>query len=379
MKLFVSYARVDLATATAVVADLQSLGHQPYFDQELVGGERWWNSLLDQIQQCDVFVPILSDAYKNSQACLGEAMWAEALGVPFMPLATDAQEPGLFDPVIAEANWVMYDPDARSALAHLARGISASPSFTLPDPLPERPEIPLSYMTSIDRQVRGPGEISRAQQLVLISDLRSKLGSRDETVARGLLAELRSRAEITYEAATVIDELLGQMPVPAPSPAPDPGPDPGPPPAPALPPTATPSPPSRTSEPRWAPPPPWALAVVAAAGLLMIVSLTAAPWYSGADEAYRLHDPDSVYGRDDAYTTDVIAGVALLLTVATRLRFLPRYACFIIGGLLAICGGLSWASTFMEGQIGGGLFGTSLLAMAFIAVIAPRPPTRRSA
>ena len=94
MKIFISYARLNMTTAEALVRDLHALGHQAFYDQDLTGGQRWWDTLLDQIQAADVFVPVLSDEYRESQACRVEAEWADALHVSFLPVFTDQQLPG---------------------------------------------------------------------------------------------------------------------------------------------------------------------------------------------------------------------------------------------------------------------------------------------
>ena len=220
MQLFISYARVDKALADSLAADGHALGHHVFYDQDLSGGQRWWDTLLDQIMEAEVFLPVLSDDYRGSQACRAEAEWAAALGVPFVPIVSVEQSPGLYDPVIAEANWISYDPASRDSLAALARGLAAAPAVTPRVDTPARPAIPLTYLNAIDRQLRDPVEISRGDQLTLISDLRSKLGSRDDHNARELLAALRARPEITYEAAVTIDSLLAVEAEPA---APDPG------------------------------------------------------------------------------------------------------------------------------------------------------------
>ena len=136
MKIFISYARLNMTTAEALVRDLHALGHQAFYDQDLTGGQRWWDTLLDQIQAADVFVPVLTDEYRESQACRAEAEWADALHITFVPVFTDQQLPGMYDPVIAEANWVSYDSEDRDALADLARGVGAVTKRALPDTLP---------------------------------------------------------------------------------------------------------------------------------------------------------------------------------------------------------------------------------------------------
>ena len=208
MKIFISYARLNMTTAEALVRDLHALGHQAFYDQDLTGGQRWWDTLLDQIQAADVFVPVLSDEYRDSQACRVEAEWADALDISFLPVFTEDQLPGMYDPIIAEANWVGYDAEDRGALAELARGVSSVTKPTLPEPLPPRPAIPLSYLVMMEREIRGEEELGRHRQLAIVSDLRSKLGTRESSGARELLQALRERPDVTFEVATTVDTLL---------------------------------------------------------------------------------------------------------------------------------------------------------------------------
>jgi hypothetical protein len=210
VKIFISYARLNMTTAEALVRDLHSLGHQAFYDQDLTGGQRWWDTLLDQIQAADVFVPVLSDEYRDSQACLVEAEWADSLHVSFLPVFTEEQLPGMYDPIIAEANWVGYDAEDRGALADLARGVSSVTKRTPPEPLPPRPAIPLSYLVMVEREIRGDGELGRHRQLAIVSDLRSKLGTRESSGARELLQALRERPDVTFEVATTVDALLAE-------------------------------------------------------------------------------------------------------------------------------------------------------------------------
>jgi hypothetical protein len=58
-KTFVSYSRKSEAAAKALVADLENLGHTPWFDQDLSGGQAWWDQILATIRGCDIFVFVL--------------------------------------------------------------------------------------------------------------------------------------------------------------------------------------------------------------------------------------------------------------------------------------------------------------------------------
>jgi hypothetical protein len=208
VKVFVSYARLNKDTAESLVRDLHALGHQAFYDRDLTGGQRWWDTLLDQIVNSDVFVPVLSDEYRESEACRSEADWAEALDVPFLPVTVVPQLPGMYAPMIAESNWVSYDSTDRNALADLSRAVAATQPTARPEPLPERPHIPLSYLVLVEREIRIEEDLGRHRQLAIVSNLRSKLGGREASGARELLAALRERPDVTHEVATTIDSLL---------------------------------------------------------------------------------------------------------------------------------------------------------------------------
>jgi hypothetical protein len=302
VQLFISYARVDKAVAADLVADAQALGHQPFYDRDLTGGQRWWDALLDQIQAAEVFVPVLSDDYRGSEACLAEAAWAQACGIPFLPVSTTQQSPGLYDPVIAEANWIAYDAESRDSLAVLARSLGAIAPVEPPAVLPERPTIPLTYMNTLEQQIRGAREISRGDQLALVSDLRARVGTRDEAVARALLESLRARPELTLDAAAAIDGLLGK---PAPGTAPAPA--------------------SPTALPRM--PRPVSGVLVSVAALLWLVALIALPWAPYRTDAHfpvrrpRLWESASIV--PPAYALLAVA-VALAVTAVTVLAMFVR-------------------------------------------------------
>jgi hypothetical protein len=206
----------------SLVADLGELGHEPFFDQNLTGGQRWWDVLLDHIQTSDGFLPVLSTAYRESEACHREAEWADRLGIPVLPIDLGQIGPELCAPHIAEANWVRYGVDDRASVMRLARALNALPAVTVPSPLPPRPPIPISYLSAIEQEIqRAPG-VPFERQLVIISTLRDKLGTNEDGAARILLAELRRRPDITYSNAVEIDRMLAPAAAgPVHSPPPD--------------------------------------------------------------------------------------------------------------------------------------------------------------
>ena len=68
MNIFVSYNRQTKAIAKALVQDVETLGHTVWFDQELSGGQAWWDQILSMIRRCDLFIFVLEPAALNSVA-----------------------------------------------------------------------------------------------------------------------------------------------------------------------------------------------------------------------------------------------------------------------------------------------------------------------
>jgi predicted nucleotide-binding protein len=71
-KIFLSYSRVDLAFAQCLSSDLEKLNHTVWLDQELSGGQPWWEKILASIRGSDFFLFLLSPSSLDSQACKRE-------------------------------------------------------------------------------------------------------------------------------------------------------------------------------------------------------------------------------------------------------------------------------------------------------------------
>src|SRR5687767_5868177 len=83
---FVSYSRPDAAIVQQLVAELHDLGYDPFFDAEITGGQLWWQVILDRIEQSDVFIPLVTYNFLNSEACYRETLWASSLNLTILPL-----------------------------------------------------------------------------------------------------------------------------------------------------------------------------------------------------------------------------------------------------------------------------------------------------
>jgi hypothetical protein len=54
--IFISYNRESEEAVRKLAADLNSLGHDVWFDKDLSGGQAWWDKILAIVRSCDVFV-----------------------------------------------------------------------------------------------------------------------------------------------------------------------------------------------------------------------------------------------------------------------------------------------------------------------------------
>ena len=206
---FVSYSRRSEVVARRVVADLERLGRSVWFDNQLTGGQAWWDQILESIRACDVFVLILDPGSLQSEACTREFGYAASLGKPILPLlVADGVSTNLLPAALTEIHFVDYREEDQEAAFHLARafaGIPAAP--TLPDPLPEPPEVPISYLGGLAAQVDQPA-LTLEEQRLLVMDLKDALQDPGTaTDARQLLRKLRERRDLFARVAKEIDRL----------------------------------------------------------------------------------------------------------------------------------------------------------------------------
>ena len=86
MGVFVSYSSRDKEAVTRLTQDLQDADEQVWLDKRLAGGDAWWRAILEQIRGCDVFIFALSQNSIQSKPCQAELQYAQALGLPILPV-----------------------------------------------------------------------------------------------------------------------------------------------------------------------------------------------------------------------------------------------------------------------------------------------------
>jgi hypothetical protein len=212
--IFVCYNRQSEAIVKTLIEDVETLGHTVWFDQDLTGGQAWWDHILATVLNCDIFIFVLDPRALSSNACKGEYSYAADLGKPILPiLVAEGVSTTLLPPALSQIHVVDYRKQDREAGLRLARAIAAvPPPKPLPDPLPTPPNAPISYIGRLAEQIETTETLSYDRQSTLVFDLKQSL--RDPEHAddgRALLATLRKRRDVYASIAQEIDELFGNI------------------------------------------------------------------------------------------------------------------------------------------------------------------------
>src|SRR5262249_28644907 len=150
--------------------DLRDDEHETWFDQKLEGGQPWWDTVLSEIRKSEIFVTALTPESLESQACQRELKYALDLKRPVLPIRLSAAvRPEFLSSYIHELQVVDYFEQDVQTLKSLQRAIKKlSKAPPLPDPLPEPPAIPVSYVVNLSNLIDSDSELNKDQQMKLV-------------------------------------------------------------------------------------------------------------------------------------------------------------------------------------------------------------------
>lgn len=88
-KVFISYSSVDRESVKALAIALSNNKISVWYDQNLIGGQIWWEEILEQIRNADTFIIALSKPLLESEAANRERKYARELGKFLLPVKID--------------------------------------------------------------------------------------------------------------------------------------------------------------------------------------------------------------------------------------------------------------------------------------------------
>jgi hypothetical protein len=236
MQLFISYARPDRTRAESLTLRLRQAGITVWLDSDLVGGQAWWDRILDQLRTCDAVVVVISRAAIKSAACRSEREYAGKLGKAILPLTLESITAEMLPADIARIQTIDYSQPSEAAAFELIGAILALPApGELPYPLPATPPVPTSPFGSLVDRLAEP-TLSLDDQLAIIGRLEAALGPaadpHDAPTAMELLRQLDERPDLFAAAARQIEKIRAQLKTAGQERVQSPPADPGPPPDP---------------------------------------------------------------------------------------------------------------------------------------------------
>jgi uncharacterized RDD family membrane protein YckC len=222
---FVSYSSRDRDAVKSLTQDLQDADEQVWMDQRLAGGDAWWRAILEQIRGCDVFIFALSQNSIESKPCQAELQYAQALGLPILPVQVGPVDSMSLNP-LATVQAIDYRHQTPNTGMRLIAALHRERARRrpLPSRLPDEPPVPFEYLIRLYTTVSNPEYLTPRDQAALVAQLQVGLGEdgQHEAARRDivmLLNKLHDREDATHRTRTDVEAIrtsIGAEPPPAP-------------------------------------------------------------------------------------------------------------------------------------------------------------------
>ena len=208
-RVFISYCRNNSDIVKLLVTDLRDVGFNVWYDQNLSGGQKWWEQILAGIRDCDVFIFALSPWSLDSEACKSELEYVARLNKHILPLqVAEGVNLKLLPSPLNEFQVTHYrQHDTQASFRALVKSINiAPPTPPLPYPLPDPPPLPVTRIDTLKQRLDSREPLGYKSQLYLVSELEKEL--KKDPSARDLLLRLKTRDETLAKIAIKIDSAL---------------------------------------------------------------------------------------------------------------------------------------------------------------------------
>lgn len=213
-KVFVSYSRNNLDVVSQLVEDLQAVGMTTWHDQTLTGGQRWWDNILANIRDCEIFIFALSPESWESEACRSELSYVCGLGKPILPvLVADGINLNLLSAPLHEIQVTDYRSRDKGAAFALLKALNATPACgPLPEPLPPPPAVPVSYLGTLKERIDFNGTLGAQEQNLLFLELEEAMEEgRSPAEVKELLLSLKRRDDLLAKVAVRVDAAIKNL------------------------------------------------------------------------------------------------------------------------------------------------------------------------
>lgn len=210
-KIFLSYSRHNTDTVKTLVDDLNAVGNSVWYDQTLTGGQRWWDNILSNIRECDVFIFVISTDSLESEACNSELAYSVQLNKNILPIVIDdGVNINLLPHPLNEFQVTDCRKLDKQSIFELLKAIKSMPAkSSLPNPLPAPPPVPVSYLISLKERIETKDTLDFDAQISLVFDLRNRLKEdRSPEEVADLLIRLKQRNDLFAKVNSEIDTIL---------------------------------------------------------------------------------------------------------------------------------------------------------------------------
>lgn len=158
LRIFISYAHSDNLHVQSLVEFLDDQKWDYWYDKELLGGDRWWDTIIENIQSSSLLLFIVSSHSLSSPFCLAEYEFARQCRLHIIPIKFDINfivGKSNFDS-LQETQILTLDPNLRDeSLQKLKKSIRVKANkFALPEHL-EIPSRPLDFLEDIEIDIKN--------------------------------------------------------------------------------------------------------------------------------------------------------------------------------------------------------------------------------
>ena len=201
-RIFLSYSSKSKQQTSTLAENLKSVGHEVWFDENLSGGQIWWDEICKNIRECEIFIFVLDRNSQLSDACEVEWQYALKLDAKILPvgIAGDVSEK-ILPEELANCQIFHYSERDVESFLDLKEQINNFPlRGELPDPLPPQPPAPMSYLNVLAEKVGTYDRLGKSDQDDLVQSLEQLIREdNDAEEALTLLDKLSKRGNIHSE------------------------------------------------------------------------------------------------------------------------------------------------------------------------------------